>query len=244
MNIASSVTELIGRTPLVRLNRVTAGVYDNIVAKLESINPANSVKDRIGLAMIEEAERDGLIARGKNTIVEPTSGNTGIALAFVVAVKGYRCVLVMRDTMSPERRVTLRAFGAKLVLTDGAKGMRGAFERADEIASEIPGSFMARAVQQSGQPRGAPQDHRRGDLGRHDGKVDTLIDGVGIGWNDHRCRRDRSSRASRPSRRSPSSPRRATYSRAERRARTRFRASGRDSCRTSSTATWSIRLSR
>src|SRR5512147_2472627 len=138
MNIARDITQLIGRTPLVRLNRITGDLPAEIVAKLESRNPAASVKDRIGLAMIEAAEREGHIAPGRSVLVEPTSGNTGIALAFVAAVKGYACVLVMPDTMSEERRVTLRAFGARVVLTPGAAGMRGAVERAASLAQEIP----------------------------------------------------------------------------------------------------------
>ena len=142
MRIARDITELIGRTPLVRLGKVKDGLAADLVVKLESQNPAASVKDRIGLAMIEAAEREGEIEPGKTVIVEPTSGNTGIALAFVAAVKGYQCVLVMPDTMSPERRVTLRAFGARLVLTEGAKGMRGAIDKASEICAELPNSFM------------------------------------------------------------------------------------------------------
>lgn len=181
MNIARDVTELIGRTPLVRLNRVTAGIDATIVAKLESRNPANSVKDRIGLAMIEAAEREGLIRPGKTTIVEPTSGNTGIALAFVAAVKGYRCILTMPETMSQERRVVLRAFGAKLVLTEGAKGMRGAIERANQISTELPDAFMP---QQFCNPAN-PEVHRRTTAEEiwadTDGKVDALISGVGTG---------------------------------------------------------------
>jgi cysteine synthase A len=181
MNIVSNVTELIGRTPLVRLNRVTAGVSDNIVAKLESQNPANSVKDRIGLAMIEDAERAGQIAPGKTTLVEPTSGNTGIALAFVAAVKGYKCILVMPDTMSPERRVTLRAFGAKLVLTEGAKGMRGAVERANEIAAEVPGGFMPQQFRNPANPEVHRKTTAEEIWADTDGQVDALISGVGTG---------------------------------------------------------------
>jgi cysteine synthase A len=181
MKVANDITELIGKTPLVRLNRVTEGVDATVLAKLESQNPANSVKDRIGLAMIEAAERDGLIKPGENTIVEPTSGNTGIALAFVASVKGYQCVLVMPDTMSPERRVTLRAFGAKLVLTEGAKGMRGAIDKANELCSEIKNSFMP---QQFRNPAN-PEIHRKTTAEEiwndTEGAVDALVAGVGTG---------------------------------------------------------------
>lgn len=181
MNIAADVTGLIGRTPLVQLQRVAAGVNARIVAKLEGRNPANSVKDRIGLAMIEAAEREGLIQPGKTTIVEPTSGNTGIALAFVAATRGYPCILTMPETMSQERRVVLRAFGAKLVLTEGAKGMRGAIERANQICAEIPGAFMP---QQFRNPAN-PEIHRKTTAEEiwadTDGQVDALISGVGTG---------------------------------------------------------------
>ena len=181
MKIANHITELIGRTPLVRLGRVKDGVSADLVAKLESQNPAASVKDRIGLAMIEVAERKGEIEPGRTVIVEPTSGNTGIALAFVSAVKGYQCLLVMPDTMSPERRVTLRAFGARLVLTEGAKGMRGAIDRANEICAELPNSFMP---QQFTNPAN-PEIHRKTTAVEiwedTDGRVDALVAGIGTG---------------------------------------------------------------
>jgi cysteine synthase A len=181
MKIARDVTELVGRTPLVRLNRVSQGLGAELVAKLESRNPANSVKDRIGVAMLEAAEQRGLITPGQSVIVEPTSGNTGIALAFAAAVKGYRCILVMPEQFSPERRVTLRAFGAKLVLTPAAKGMRGALERASRIAAELPGAFVP---QQFRNPAN-PEVHRR-TTGPEiwedtDGRADALVAGVGTG---------------------------------------------------------------
>jgi len=181
MKIADSVTDLIGRTPLVGLNRVATSVSATIVAKLESQNPANSVKDRIGLAMIEAAEKAGALIPGKTVIVEPTSGNTGIALAMVAAVKGYQCILTMPESMSPERRAVLRAFGAKLVLTDPAKGMPGAIDRAKTLLSEIPNSFMPQQFQNPANP----EVHRRTTAEEiwedTDGKVDALIAGVGTG---------------------------------------------------------------
>ena len=181
MKISEDITALIGNTPLLRLKRVTRGVVAQVVAKLESQNPAASVKDRIGLAMIEAAEREGKIAPGKTVIVEPTSGNTGIALAFVSAVKGYRCVIVMPETFSPERRVVLRALGAKLILTEGAKGMRGAIERANELLAKLPNAYMPQQFQNPANP----EVHRRTtaeEIWRDtDGKVDALVAGVGTG---------------------------------------------------------------
>ena len=181
MNIAQNINELIGRTPLVRLNWVAAGVKPQIVAKLESHNPANSVKDRIGLAMIEAGERDGHLIPGETVIVEPTSGNTGIALAFVAAVKGYQCVIVMPESMSPERRAVLRAFGCKLVLTDRAKGMPGAIDKANQLTAEIPNAFMPQQFRNPSNPevhRATTAEEIWADT---DGEVDAIVSGVGTG---------------------------------------------------------------
>ena len=180
MKIAENVTELIGNTPLVRLNRLAQGASARLVAKLEFYNPAHSVKDRIGWAMIEAAEKSGMLTKDK-VIVEPTSGNTGIALAMVAASRGYRCVLTMPETMSRERRMLLHAYGAELILTPGPDGMAGAIKKAEELAASDPKYFMP---QQFNNPAN-PEIHRKTtaeEIWRDtDGKVDILVSGVGTG---------------------------------------------------------------
>ncbi len=181
MRIARDISWLVGETPLVDLTRVTQGLHARVVAKLESFNPANSVKDRIGLSMIRAAERDGLIRPRESVIVEATSGNTGIGLAMVAAARGYDVVFTMPDSMSRERRAVLRAYGAKVVLTPGAEGMAGAVRKADEIAAGLANAWIPHQFDNPANP----QIHREttaAEIWRDtDGQIDILVAGVGTG---------------------------------------------------------------
>jgi cysteine synthase A len=181
MNIASDITRLMGNTPLVRLNRMAEGLGARVVAKLEFFNPAHSVKDRIGVAMVDDLERQGLLVPGESTIIESTSGNTGVALAMVAAARGYRCVLTMPESMSLERRKVLKLLGAEIHLTPAADGMRGANARAEELLAATPGAVLARQFSNPANPE-VHASTTALELWRDtDGQMDVFVAGVGTG---------------------------------------------------------------
>ncbi|OFV83264.1 MAG: cysteine synthase A [Acidobacteria bacterium RBG_13_68_16] len=181
MRIAEDITKLIGNTPLVRLNRITAGCTATVAAKLEFFNPAHSIKDRIGVSMVEAMERDGKLVPGRSVIVEPTSGNTGIALAMVAAAKGYRCVITMPESVSIERRKVLKLLGVELILTPASDGMKGAIRRAMEVLDEIPGTVMPQQFENPANPA-IHEATTAEELWRDtDGTMDIFVAGVGTG---------------------------------------------------------------
>jgi cysteine synthase A len=195
MKIAEDITKLIGNTPLVRLNRITSGCAATVAAKLEFFNPAHSVKDRIGVAMVESMERDGRLKPGRSVIVEPTSGNTGIALAMVAAAKGYRCVIAMPESVSLERRKVLKLLGAELILTPASEGMKGAIRRALTLVEEIPGAVMPQQFENPANPEIHAATTAEELWRDTDGRMDIFVAGVGTGgtvtgvgrvWKDQR----------------------------------------------------------
>ena len=240
--VFDNITEVFGRTPLVRLNRVTDGAEATVLAKLEFYNPSASVKDRLGVGIVDAAEASGALQPG-GTIVEGTSGNTGIALAMIGAARGYRVVIAMPETMSKERRALLRAYGAELVLTPGGEGMKGAVARAEQIAAETPGAVLAKQFENKANVEIHRLHHGRGGLERHRRRRRHLRVGHRHRRHHHRRRPGAEGAQARGARSSASSPPSRPSSTAASPARTRSRASGRTSCPRSSTARSTTRSS-